>query len=83
LGIEPFKEGRPLASSDEEEGWIAKNFLPDSEVFMVFIEEIPFTEADASDHVQLDDYFAFARALGDSPVTTSTTKLVGSGTHSD
>jgi hypothetical protein len=49
---------------------------------MVFIEEIPFTEADASDRVQLDDYFAFARTLGHPPMTTSTTKLVGSGTHS-
>jgi hypothetical protein len=49
---------------------------------MVFIEEISFMEADPSDRVQLDDYFALARALGDLPTTTSTTKLVRSGTHS-
>jgi hypothetical protein len=30
----------------------------------------------------LDDYFTFARALGDPPTTSSTTQLVGSGTHS-
>jgi hypothetical protein len=41
----PFQEGRPLDSSDEEERWIAKSSSPDREVFMVFIEEIPFTEA--------------------------------------
>jgi hypothetical protein len=44
-GMEPFLEGRPLDSSDEEEGWIAKSSSPDREIFMVFIEEIPFTEA--------------------------------------
>jgi hypothetical protein len=49
---------------------------------MVFIEEIPFTEADASDYVQLDDYFALTRVVGDPLTTTSTTQLVGSGTHS-
>jgi hypothetical protein len=64
------------------QGWIKKSFSPDRVVFMVFIEEILFTEADASDRVQLDDYFTLAWALGDSPATTSTTKLVGSGTHS-
>jgi hypothetical protein len=49
---------------------------------MVFIEEILFTEADASDRVQLDDYFTFERALGDPLMTTLATKLVRSGTHS-
>jgi hypothetical protein len=48
-GLEPFQEGRTLDSSSEEEGWIAKSSLPDHEVFMVFIEEIPFTEVEASD----------------------------------
>jgi hypothetical protein len=49
---------------------------------MVFIEEVPFTKADTSDHVQLDDYFALARAHGDPPTTTSTTQLVRSRIHS-
>jgi hypothetical protein len=56
--------------------------LPDRAVYLVFIEEIPFVEVDASDRVQLDDYITFARALGDPPMTTLTTKLLGSGTHS-
>jgi hypothetical protein len=33
----PFQEGRPLDSSDEEEGWIAKSYSSDHEVFVVFI----------------------------------------------
>jgi hypothetical protein len=49
---------------------------------MVFIEEIPFMEVDTSNHVQLDDYFTLARALGDPPTTTLTTQLVESETHS-
>jgi hypothetical protein len=53
----PFQEGRPLDSSDEEEGWITKSSLPDCEVFMAFIDEISLTEADGSDRVQLDDYY--------------------------
>jgi hypothetical protein len=81
-GLEPFQEGRTLDSSDEEEGWITKSSSPDREVFIIFIEEIPFTKVDASDRVQLDDYFTLARALGDPPMTTSTTQLVRSGTHS-
>jgi hypothetical protein len=71
-----------LDSFGEEEGWIAKSSSPDREVFMVFIEEIPFTEADASYHVQINDYFAFMRTLSNLPMATSTRKLVGSGTHS-
>jgi hypothetical protein len=39
-------------------------------------------EADASDHFQLDYYITFKRALGDPLMTTSTTKLLESGTHS-
>jgi hypothetical protein len=54
----------------------------DREVFIFFIEEISFTEVNASDRIQLDDYFTFARALGDPPTTTLTTKLLGSRTHS-
>jgi hypothetical protein len=50
-GLEPFQEGRTLDSSDEEEGWIAKSSSLDHEVFVVFTEEIPFMEADASDRV--------------------------------
>jgi hypothetical protein len=53
----PFQEGRPLDSSDEEEGSITKSSSPDCEVFMAFIDEIPFMEADGSDRVQLDDYY--------------------------
>jgi hypothetical protein len=49
---------------------------------LVFIEEIPFTEVDESVRIQLDDYIAFARALGDLPMTTLTTKLLGSRTYS-
>jgi hypothetical protein len=82
LGLELFREGWTLYSFDEEEGWITKSSSSDREVFMVFIEEISFTEADALDRVQFDDYFAFTRAFGDPPTTTSATKLVRSRTHS-
>jgi hypothetical protein len=81
-GLEPFQEGRTLASSDEEEGWITKSSLSDRKVFMVFIEEIPFKKADASDCVQLDDDFIFVRALYDPSMTTLATKQVVSGDHS-
>jgi hypothetical protein len=80
-GLELFQEGRTLDSSNEEEEWIAKSSSLDHKVFTVFIEEIPFTEEDASDRVQLEDIFTFARALDDPPMTTSATKLVGSGIH--
>jgi hypothetical protein len=63
-------------------GWIAKSSSPDRVIFLVFIEEIPFMEADTSDRVQLNDYITFARALGDLPMTTLIAKLLGSGTHS-
>jgi hypothetical protein len=53
----PFQEGRPLDSFNEEEGWIAKSSSPDQEIFMAFIEEIPFKEAEGSDRVQLDNFY--------------------------
>jgi hypothetical protein len=51
----PFQEGRPLASSDDEEGWdvSTKRFAPDHEVFMIHINK----DNEGSKYVQLDDYY--------------------------
>jgi hypothetical protein len=68
-GIEPFHEDRPLDSFDEEDGWMDKSSSPDREIFMVFIEEITFTDATHRRLLQL------ARTLSNPPTTTSTIQL--------
>jgi hypothetical protein len=51
----PFQDGRPLASSNDEEGWAAstKRFVPDREVFMIHVDK----DSEGSKYVQLDDYY--------------------------
>jgi hypothetical protein len=51
----PFQEGRPLASSNDKEGWAAstKSFTPDREVFMINIDK----DSEGSEYVLLDDYY--------------------------
>jgi hypothetical protein len=51
----PFQEGRPLASFNDEEGWVAstKRFARDHVVFMVHIDK----DSEGSEYVQLDNYY--------------------------
>jgi hypothetical protein len=56
----PFQEGKPLAPSDKEEGLATLrigNYAPKRAVFMVRIVEIQNTKEEASEHIQLDDYY--------------------------
>jgi hypothetical protein len=55
-----FQEGRPLTSSDEEEGLFAPKtgtHSPDREAFMVCISEIQHMEDESPEQVQLNDYY--------------------------
>jgi hypothetical protein len=51
----PFQEGRPLASSNDDEGWVVstKCFAPDHEVFMIHIDK----DSEGLEYIQLDDYY--------------------------
>jgi hypothetical protein len=50
-----FQEGRPLASSNDEEDWAAsiKRFTPNHEVFMIHVDE----DSEELKYVQLDNYY--------------------------
>jgi hypothetical protein len=59
LGELPFQKGRPLDSSDKEEGQTTrrtKDFALERGVFMVRIVEIQHSDDECLEHVQFDDY---------------------------